>query len=126
MWLGILALVLVFWYPLKFAGELLATVPSLAMRGPMAAIELLAHAVVAMLSVAAGWSLYNRDTHGPALARLALVLMAATTVQAVYWTRLPTQTPPGARWPLAVAAIAHTGLWLVYLQRSGRVRAIER
>ena len=125
MWLGILSLILVFWYPLTFARELLTTAPSLAMRGPIAGLELVLHGAVGILCVAAGWSLNNRDTHGPALARLALVLVAGVTVPSLDWTLLPTQTPPGAELPLAITAMAHTGLWLVYLHRSVRVRAME-
>ena len=123
--LSVLSLILVAWYPLNFAVELLRTAPSLAMRGPIAMFELVAHGLVAALCVAAGWSLYNRTPHGPSLACVALILVALTTVQSLYWTMLPTQTKPGDHLPLAALAVAHSALWLAYLHRASRVRAME-
>ena len=121
----LLCAVLGIWYPLNFSAELAKTLPSLEMRGPLAAFELLAHAIVAATCTAAAWALWNRTSHGPRLARLALVSAAVVAVQSLYWSVLPTQTIPGDELPLAAFAVAHSGAWLIYLSRSASIRLME-
>ena len=122
--LVLLCFILFAWTPVNFAAEVTATLPSIEMRGPLAIVELCAHGAAAVLSVAAGWSLWNGRAHAPGLARLALVMAAGVSVQSVYWSLLPRQTPPGSELPLAALAVAHAALWLLYLQRSARIRAM--
>lgn len=126
VWFTLLCLILLVWYPLNFAAELLKTLPSIGMRGFTAALELLVHGFVTATCVAAGLSLWNGTAHGPALARIALIAVAFTAVQSLYWSRLPSQTMPGDRLPLAALAVVHAGLWLTYLNRSRRIRAISQ
>jgi hypothetical protein len=123
--LTILCFVLFLWTPAGFAAEAATALPSLAMRGMPGLIELSAHGAVAALSAAAGWSLWTRASHGPVLARAALIASAAISVQSLYWSVLPRQTPPGSELPLAAIAVLHAALWLVFLQRSSRVRAMS-
>lgn len=120
-----LCLVLGIWYPLNFSAELAQTLPSLGMRGPIAAVEVFVHAVVTAVCVAAAWALWNRNAHGPMLARAALISAALAAVQSLYWSVLPSQTMPGDELPLAVFAIVHAGAWLLYLHRSADVRLME-
>jgi len=120
---ALLSLILLVWYPLNFAAELLKTLPSIGMRGPVAALELVLHGLVAATCVAAGWSLRQGAAAGPALARIALIAVAITAVQSLYWSLLPGQTKPGDELPLALLAIAHSTAWLMYLHRSSRVRS---
>lgn len=120
-----LCLVLGLWFPLNFSAELTQTLPSLSMRGPIAALELFGHAVLAAVCVAAAWALWNRNAHGPMLARAALIGAALAAVQSLYWSVLPSQTIPGDELPLAVFAIVHSGGWLLYLHRSAHVRLME-
>jgi hypothetical protein len=122
--LVILFLILFVWSPASFAAELSATLPSIHMRGPLAIAELFAHGVVTAVCVTAGWALLNRQPHGPALARIALVGSAAVSAQSLYWSVLPSQTPPGSELPLAALAAAHAAVWLVYLHHSSRIRAM--
>ena len=122
--LSLLSLILGVWTPASYATELGNTLPSIDMRGPLAIVELSTHGMVAALSVAAAWALLNRRAHGAALARIALIGSAAVNVQSLYWSVLPGQTPPGTELPLAALAIAHAAVWLVFLQRSARVRAM--
>lgn len=121
VWLSLLSLILLVWYPLNFAAELLKTLPSIGMRGPVAALELGLHGLVAATCVAAGWALWNGATAGPALARIALFAVAFTAVQSLYWSVLPGETKPGDELPLALFAIAHSAAWLVYLHRCSRL-----
>jgi hypothetical protein len=120
----LLCTILFVWQPLTVAAEIAATLPTLGMRGAPAAIELLAHGLVAALSVAAGWALWTRNPAGPALAVATMVGAAVIGVQALYWTVLPGNTFPSDRLPRAVLTVAHSIFWLVFLRRSRRVRAI--
>lgn len=121
-WLLLLCVFLFVWEPRKLTGELGASLGTLSMRGPAAVVELLAHAAVAALAVAAAWALWIGNPRAPALAVLALAASAATAVQSLYWSWLPGQTMPGDHLPLAVLAVAHAAVWIAYLKLSRRVR----
>jgi hypothetical protein len=114
----LLSAILFAWQPRQFALDLLMTLPTIGMRGIAAVIELVCHAAVAALSVAASWSLWTSRPHGAPLASAALVASALTSVQSLYWSVLPGHTMPGDRLPLAVLAVLHAAAWLVYLARS--------
>ena len=120
----LLCVILFVWAPWSFSLELGETLPSVGMRGPLAIVELAAHFAVTAVAVAAGWSLWNSRPHGAMLARAAVIGLAVVAVQSLYWTVLPRQTPPGAELPLAAFATAHAAVWLVYLHRSARIRAM--
>lgn len=92
-------------------------IPSLSFRGPWAAIELAVAGLVAAISVAAAWALWSRAPHGVVLARLALVLSAIRSVQALYWTSLPSDVVPGTEHLLTIVIVAHAAVWLAYLSR---------
>ena len=125
VWLLLLCAVLLVWQPLNFAVEASTALPTLGMRGTAGVFELAAHGLVAALSVAAGWALWQSSPGGPKLARVAVVAMAVTGVQSLYATVLPTSTFPSDRLPLALATIAHSAVWLAYLARSSRIHALE-
>jgi hypothetical protein len=120
----ILCAYLILWQPLNFAAEVTATLSTLAMRGPVALLELSVHALVSALSLAAGWAVWMGNQSAPPLAAAAVAACGAASVQSLYWTSLPDNIMPGDRLPLAVAAIAHAAGWLTYLRRSRRVRAL--
>jgi hypothetical protein len=122
--LTILCAVLLLWRPLDFVFELSQSLPSMGMRGAAGALELVFHALVAAVSVAAARALWNVAPAGPLLAAIALVASAAATVQTLYWTALPHQTIPGTEALLSALATGHAAIWLVYLKLSRRVRAI--
>lgn len=100
---------------MSIAAELGAVLPSLGLRGPVAAIELGVHGAAAALAAAGGWSLWTGAPHGVALARAALVTNAVVSVQSLYWSVLPSQTRPGDELALATLSLVHAGAWLVYL-----------
>jgi hypothetical protein len=115
-----LALFLFIWEPMRVANEITQSLPTMGMRGAGAVVELMAHALVAAIAVAAAWSLWSGADHGPFLGTLAILLSAATSVQTLYWSRLPQQTPPGAQLPLAAMAMAHAAGWVGYLRFCAR------
>jgi uncharacterized protein DUF2569 len=121
-WLLPLCVFLFVWEPRKFAGELGASLGTMSMRGPGAVVELLAHAAVAALAVAAAWALWIGNPRAPALAVVALAASAVTAVQSLYWSWLPGHTMPGDHLPLALVAVAHAAAWIAYLRISRRVR----
>jgi hypothetical protein len=100
------------WIPFTFATELLASMPSLHMRGSPAVIELGVHAAVAMLCATAGWMLWTRAPAGFAAAVAGIVSVAAIRIQSLFWTALPRNHAPGDRLPLAAVAAAAAVFWL--------------
>ena len=124
--LVLLCAALLLWRPLGYIVELPQALPSLGMRGAPGAIELLFHGAVAALAVAAAQALWNERPSGPMLAAVALIASAAAAVQSLYWTALPHQIVPGTERVFAALAIGHAAIWLVYLSRSRRVRAIRQ
>src|SRR4051812_48583963 len=102
-WIILLCAVLLVWQPLSFAVEASAALPTLGMRGLPGTLELGAHAIVAALSVAAGWALWQSSPAGPMLARVALIVGAIGGVQSLYWSVLPSNVFPSDQLPLAGA-----------------------
>lgn len=123
-WLLLLSTFLMAWAPLRIAAEFEGSIGILAMRGPWASAELLAHATIAASCVASGWALWSGNPAGPRLAAYALAVSAVASVQSLYWSALPHQTVPGERLPFAILAIVNAAAWMTYLKRSRRVRAI--
>lgn len=121
-WLLLLCAILIVWQPLSFAVEAASTLATLGMRGAPAVIEIAAHGIVAAISFAAGWALWQASPAGPRLAVAALVACAAAGVQSLYWSVLPSNVFPGDRLPLASLIVLHSCGWIVYLRRSKRVR----
>jgi len=122
-WLLPLCAFLFVWEPRKLAGELSGSLGTLEMRGPGAVVELVGHAGVAALTVAAAWALWIGNPRAPAFATVALAASAAAAVQSLFWSALPGQTMPGDHLPLAFLAVAHAAGWIAYLRLSRRVRA---
>lgn len=119
-WLPLLCVALLIWRPLNFAIELPATLPSLPVRGPLALIEMIFHATIAVLAVAAARAIWGHMASALAMARLALLGSAAASIQSLNWSVLPSQTAPGEPVPYSILAALHAGLWLFYLQRFSR------
>jgi hypothetical protein len=123
-WLLVLCVVLLVGQPLTFALEAASALPTLGMRGATGAFELVVHAIVAALSFAAGWALWQANPAARGLATVAVAACGATGVQSLYWSVLPSNVFPSDRLPLAAFVLAHAAVWLVYLRRSKRVRSI--
>ena len=105
---------------MNFAAAVSMTLPTMSFRGPLAALELFAHGMVAALSVSAGWALWHSRPHGPNLAVLALSAMAAVSVQSLYWSTLPSQVQPGTELPLALFALAYAAFWIGFLYKTSQ------
>lgn len=114
----IVAALLVFLEPLRFAAEALRVLPTIAYRGAFAIVELVAHGLIAALSAAAGLALWNGSPDGRRLARFAIIAVTARTIQSMIWTVMPNNTPPGSELLSAGVAIAISVAALLVLRRS--------
>ena len=106
---------------MNFAVELAAALPTAGFRGPIAILELVAHAAATALAAAAGWALWTGSDAGIRLAIPAVAASTAVGIQSIFWTMLPSQTRPGTGLPLAAAYAAAGILWIVYLTRRARL-----
>ena len=111
----LLALVLIVWQPLGFATTAGRAMQSLGFRGAGAVIELAMAGLISAIAFAAAWALWTRAPHETPLARLAVVLSAARSVQSLYWTYLPSDVVPGTERLLTAIVVAHAALWLIIL-----------
>lgn len=115
--IAIVAALLVFLEPLRFAAEALAVVPTISYRGTLAVLELIAHGLVAAASAAAGLSLWNGSPDGARLARFAILVVTARSIQSLTWSVLPNNTPPGSELLFGAVAIAASAIALLILRR---------
>ena len=116
--ISVVAAILVFVEPLRFAAEALSVIPTIAYRGTLAIVELIAHALVAALCAAAGLSLWNGSPDGTRLARFAIVASTIRVIQSMTWSVLPNNTPPGSELFSAGIAIALAAIGLLLLRRA--------
>ena len=114
--IAIVAALLVFLEPLRFGAEALSVLPTIAYRGPLAIIELAVHGLIAALSAAAGFALWNGSPDGRRLARIAIVAVTVRTLQSLAWSVLPNNTPPGGELLSAGVAIVVAVIALVILR----------
>jgi hypothetical protein len=113
---------LLVWVPGMFAIELLSTLPSMGMRGPLAWIELMVHGAVAALCTVAGRMIRLGTPAASSLAAAGIIARAAVAVQSLFWTRLPADVAPGTRGLFTALACVNAAVWLgvVVWTRHGR------
>ena len=116
-WLLLLALLLVVGEPLLLAQEVARLLPTIGMRGPAVGWLVLARVGVTGVGVAAGLAILGGRPHGAAMARLALLLLAAVSLVAVLAPILPSNRLPGTAGPIALLIVVYYGAWIVYLLR---------
>ena len=109
---------------MTFAAELTSAMETLAMRGALGVIELLAHGCVTAFAVAGAWGLWIGNPSAPAMAEVAVACCTLEALQSLTWSRLPHNIAPGDRLPIALAAMTHATGWIVYLRKSRRVRSL--
>jgi hypothetical protein len=115
--LRLLAVLLIFWEPLHFAAEALGVLPTIAYRGALAIAELILHGIVAALSAAAGLALSNGSPDGRRLATVAVIAVAARTIQSLYFSVLPNNTTPGAEPVYAAVVVGIAVVAVVVIRR---------
>jgi hypothetical protein len=118
----LLSRVLIVWQPLNLGLVASSALNSLSVRGVPLALVLAGRLVVAAVGVAAGLALWYRRPGAVTLARVALLLSAATDVFVYSTPYFPNNRPPGDAELILAASLLWYGIWLVYLWRSKRVR----
>jgi hypothetical protein len=107
---------LLIWAPGTFALELLATLPTVGMRGPRGWLELTVHGGAAMFCAVAGRMLRIGNPSAHVAAAIAVAVRAAVSLQSLFWTALPQDVAPGMRLPLALITSANGVFWLVLIR----------
>jgi hypothetical protein len=123
IWVFLLCAYLLLWVPLNFAALAQSAFPSLGYRGPVAIVELIAHAIATMLAALAGWMLWVRNPAARRVAVAAVACNALVGLQTLYATVLPHDISPGSALPLGALTVVHAGAWIVYLTRSRGLQA---
>jgi len=103
---------LLIWVPGTFAVELLTALPSIAMRGVRAWIELTIHGAVAVGCAVAGRMIRQGAPAAAAIAAASILARTATSIQSLFWSVLPRDVAPGTRGPLAALACLNAIVWL--------------
>jgi hypothetical protein len=125
-WLLLLCRLLIVFHPLSLAVTASNVLNALFVRGAPVAIVLLLRLAVVAFGVAAGRALQHLRPDAVALARLALLMSAATDVFVYTTPYFPSNRLPGDTTIYVAASLAYHAAWLAYLARSKRVRATFR
>ncbi len=121
-WLLLLCRLLIILQPLSLAVTAAGAVGAVAVRGAPVALILVLRLLVVALGVAAGRALQARRSGAVALAKVALVISAATDVFVYTTPYFPNNRLPGDTVYYVAASLAYHAAWLTYLIRSRRVR----
>lgn len=121
-WLRLLCRLLIIFQPLSLAVTAAGAVGAVAVRGAPVALILVLRLMVVALGVAAGRALQARRSGAVALAKVALVISAATDVFVYTTPYFPNNRLPGDTVYYVAASLAYHAAWLTYLIRSRRVR----
>jgi hypothetical protein len=121
-WLLLLCLLLMVWQPITVGLTASRALDSIALGGVPVALVLSLRLLVAGLGIAAGLALLNRRTGAVTLARVVLIVSAATDVFVYLTPYFPSNRAPGET-PIVVAvSLLCYAVWIAYLSRSRRVR----
>jgi len=105
--------------PLHFGFEASRVLSTIAYRGIVAAIELGAHAVVAVACAGAALLFWNGGQDARRFVTIAAVASVTRTIQSVYWSVLPDDTRPGDELIVALTALTIGTLTIVLVWISG-------
>ncbi len=121
-WLLVLCALLLVWQPISLGLVASSALDSLAVRGLPLALLIVARVLVTSLGIAAGLALLGRRAGAVTLAKVSLVLSAATDAFVYTTPFFPSRRAPGETPLFVLASLAYYALWLLYLFRSKRVR----
>ena len=121
-WLLVLCALLMIWQPISMGLTASRVVDALFLRGLPLAVLLATRTLVAGVGIAAGIAILRRSSSAIVLAKTALVASAIVDVFVYTTPYFPNNRVPGDT-PLYIgSSLAYSGLWLLYLSRSRRVR----
>jgi hypothetical protein len=120
-WLLLLCVLLLVWGPVSVGLIVANALSALSVRGLPLAVVIAVRIVVAAFGIAAGMALFTRRDGAVTLAKVALVLSAATDVIVYATPYFPNNRMPGDTPFYVAASLTYHGLWLAYLFTSKRV-----
>ena len=121
-WLAALVLLLLVWQPVSLALLASGVVDAVAIRGVSLALVLLLRILVTAVGIAAGIALWSERPYAVAMAKTSLVLSAAVDLFVYATPYFPNNRMPGDTPFYVAGSLAYSGVWLLYLVRSRRVR----
>jgi hypothetical protein len=120
-WLMVLCGLLIIWQPLNAGLSAASLLGSLAFRRPVVAWIVVARLLAAALGVAAGMALTSRRTGAVTLAKVSLVVSAATDLWMYFTPSFPSNLGPGETPIWVGVSLAYYAGWFTYLTRSKRL-----
>ena len=121
-WLLILCLLLLVWQPISVGLAASRSLGVLSASGFPAILILLARLLVTSIGVAAGLALLGRRPGAVALAKVSLLLSAATDLFVYTTPYFPNNRAPGETPLYVLGSLTYYTAWLIYLHRSKRVK----
>jgi hypothetical protein len=127
-WLLVLCRLLTFWHPVIVGLSAVRTITSVSILDRPVQLILLARVLATAFGVAAGLALRGRRPGAVRMATAALLLAGGTHLLQYLTPHFPHNRAPGETFVWVLGAMMYYGAWLIYLQRSKRVRAtfVER
>lgn len=123
-WLLVLCALLLVGQPVSVGISASRVLDALAIRGGPLVIILLIRFLATGLGVGAGLALLGRRSGAVAMAKLSLLLSAATDLFAYLTPYVPSSRAPGETTIVVLASTTYYVFWFVYLTRSRRVHDI--
>jgi hypothetical protein len=121
-WLLVLCALLLVWGPISFGLVAANALAALSVRGLSLAVVIAVRMVVTAVGIAAAIALIAQRGPAVTLAKVAIVLSAATDVVVYATPSFPNNRMPGDTPFYVGASLAYHGIWLAYLFRSNRVQ----
>ena len=121
-WPLVLCVLLLVWQPLSLALTASSVLDALPVRGLPLAIVLVIRILAAALGIAAGLALIGRRPGALRLAKVSLVISAATDLLVYLTPYYPSNRAPGDTAIVVVTSLVFYAAWLAYLHRSKRIR----
>ena len=121
-WLLLLCLLLMVWQPITVGLTSSAALNSISIGGLPVTLVLILRLLVTGLGIAAGLALLNRRIGAVNLARIVLIVSAATDTFVYTTPYFPSNRGPGETPIFIAVSLLYYSVWIVYLSRSRRVR----
>jgi hypothetical protein len=121
-WLLLLCVLLMVWQPIEVGLTAARALESLALGGLPLTLVLLLRVLVAGFGISAALALFNRRAGAVTLARLVLIVSAATDVFVELTPYFPRNRAPGETPVAIIVSVMYYAAWIAYLSRSQRVR----
>jgi hypothetical protein len=121
-WLLILCLLLMVWQPLTVGLTASGALGSIYLGGWPVTLVLILRLIVAGLGIAAGLALLNRRAGAVTLARIVLIVSAATDAFVYLTPYFPSNRAPGETPIVVTVSLLYYAVWILYLSNSRRVR----